>query len=220
MEPSQQTVQPSSPTIKTEPPVKKHNLILFGIIAFVLIGIFFFIKTQNSNQTPTQPTNTPKKSSQAELSNPTSNWKEYKNSELGFSFSYPKELTVNDQLSSIKQTGTGILLLQNEATPGSSSNFQLQIKVYKNPTLSLDKYVNNSQAEIKQNLKNQELRPPQAISINNLKAMAGEDMVNSQLIPAIWLKSKDLFFTIEVTTPKSTNMKWFDYILSTLKFNE
>lgn len=187
------------------------------IIALGIGGYLIYSGKINLNQkySPQQTTQTPTASDQ------TANWKTYTNSSLGFSFSYPKELSyLYDQFGfNHPDNPEGNLLLQNydgsKSTKGDSSNFQFQIEAYKNSDqVSLDNYIKNPN-------KVWNMNNPQtftSIMLGDRQAYKGQSIQKNEKVPAVWVMNNSYIFTITLSTPNSKNAVWFDKILSTFKF--
>lgn len=146
----------------------------------------------------------------------TSNWKTFGNQELGFSFSYPKELTyIFDYLGEYTNKGqlTGNLLLQNFPDKSESQitniDFQIVLWIAKDSGISLSQLAKNAGSETTTN-----------ISVGGITAVKGTSVQKYSNVPTIWFTHGGNLFTIQLSTPNSNNAKWFDQILSTFKFTK
>ena len=206
---------PSSPT-----PNSKLPLILIGLVFLIILSVTggFFLGKQlyspNSQSITTpisiaEPTLTP---------GPTANWEIYASGVLGFSFSYPQELSfIYDQLKDYTEAKapSGNLLLQNfdgsKPRQETASDFQLALFVSKDDGTSLENYPKQWEGEFGK-------LQTETITIGGIKAIKGFSGQKYRVVPTVWFTLTNILYTIQLSNPNSTNKSWFDQILSTFKF--
>lgn len=220
--------------LTTVTPLSKYfAMILF--ISLPFIGFFMGMNYQSTldlsgsqqaytSLTVIKPSPTPEK---------INGWKTYKNESIGFSFSYPKELTflydqfdvfIKNNLGNLvkDESNSGNLLLQNfdgkRRAKDNSSDFQLVIDSYRNPEhTSLDSYVKNPNKLWNNYNSNQSF---ESLTVGGENAIKGQTITKYKVTPAVWIKHKGYILTIFLGTPNSTKLNLFDQILSTFKFNQ
>jgi hypothetical protein len=182
--------------------------IVIILLALILVagGAYYFGTKNKTVQVPVASSN-PVVNPTAD---PKANWKTYSNSQFGFQLMYPTELTyLYDQL---KQVGDNLLLQNfNGSKPRKeeSSDFQMVLYVSNDTGLGLEKVVKNSENKIISN-----------ITIGGEKAIKGTSIQKYEEVPTVWVKHSGYLFTIQLSTPKTTNFSLFDQILSTFQFTK
>ena len=153
----------------------------------------------------------------------TANWKTYTNKALGFSFSYPQELSyLYDQFGfNHPDNPEGNLLLQNydgsKPRKNQAIDFQMVVEAYKSSDrVTLDKYVKDPNKVWNQS----GVQTFTDIILDNEPSLKGLAIQKNEKVPTIWISHKGYILTIYLETPKSTNASLFDQILSTFKFTQ
>ena len=159
---------------------------------------------------PTTPTQTAIPTSTLDV---TADWNVYKSTPFSFSFLYPSTLTLYDQL---KQIGDNLLLQNFQALPNRkevSSDFQLVLSVSKDEGKTLEEYPKLWEKDFGS-------LPSEKLLIGNVNAIKGFSGQKYLAVPTVWLINSGYLYTIQLSTPESTNKNLFDQILSTFKFTD
>ena len=138
-------------------------------------------------------------------------WKNYQNSLFGFSFLYPQELILYDQL---KQVGDNLLLQNYRDVPNRKidpSDFQLVLSVSKDEGKSLEEYPKLWESELGK-------LPTERVLIGNIDAIKGFSGQKYKAVPTVWVKNHGYLYSFQLSILESSNKELFDLILSTFKF--
>lgn len=144
--------------------------------------------------------------------------KTYSNQSLGFSFSYPEELTyINDLLWKFTEKDqSGTLILQNyigyKGRQIEDTDFQLILLVKKSQGVPLEQYPQEAQKA----LGTMQISTIEVGGVKAIEASGGEKI---KAVPTVWLINKDVLYVFQLSEPTSLNAKWFDQILSSFKFS-
>jgi len=197
--------------------------IIFSVLVIITLGLITYLIFQNqklqkqvlnppASLTFQVPSPTSKPLSSISISpDEMEGWKTYENDKFGFTFLYPQDLILYDQL---KQIGDNLLLQNYQDKPNrteSSNDFQLVLSVGKDDGKSLEDYPKLWETELGK-------LSSEKISVGNVSAIKGFSGQKNHAVPTVWLKNNGYLYTFQLSTPTSNTKQLFDQILSTFKF--
>lgn len=204
-------IPPTEPLPSVKPTTNNKNKTWLWILVSILMliagtAIGMLLGNKLSQKPVTYVTPTPLSSPS---SDPTTNWKTYTNSKLGFSLKYPQEWII-DSSDENKNNDLSIIRFGLIKPNEKSASESLGIAIYIESPQVLTTF-----EQIKNNLLN-----PINISLDNSQAVTGYSKEDNRLLMTYAIHDKRAYTIITVTKNLEAEQTIYNQILSTFKFTQ